>query len=203
MARKPPGPVLATHALLLTGAPGVGKTTLVRRVATERAGPSPRKAAPRRTGETGSERRQGLVCSGFTTEEIREGTRRVGFRIEPVGGPGRIMAHVRFGGAARVGRYGVDVACIDAITEEVLGLEPNVDLYLIDEIGKMECLSERFVAAVRALLDSEKRVVATITRSGGGFIAQVKRRQDVELWEVRVDNRDGLLGPMLAWIDSR
>ncbi len=40
----------------------------------------------------------------------------------------------------------------------------------------MECFSQRFVAVMRALLDSGLRVVATIARKGTGFIAEVKRR---------------------------
>ena len=73
--------------LLVTGAPGVGKTTLVRRVAA---------------------RLEGLRVAGFTTEEIRERGRRLGFRIVPFEGRERIMAHVDFPGPARVGRYGVE-----------------------------------------------------------------------------------------------
>jgi nucleoside-triphosphatase len=46
---------------------------------------------------------------------------------------------------------------------------------VVDEIGKMECLSERFVASMRRLLAGKVPVVATIARRGGGFIAEVKR----------------------------
>ena len=63
----------------------------------------------------------------------------------------------------------------------------------------MECLSEGFVAAMRALLDSDRRVLATIARKGGGFIAEVKRRADVELWELTAANRDLLPEHVLAW----
>jgi len=172
------------HALLVTGVPGVGKTTLLLRVASSLAA-------------TGA-----IRCSGFTTEEIRAGGRREGFRIVPLSGPGRVMAHVDFRVPNRVGRYGVDVAAVDAVAAATLAPDLDVSLYLIDEIGKMECLSERFVRAARALFDARRRVVATVAHRGPGFIAEVKRRPDVEIREVTVQNRDSLVDPILAWIRS-
>ncbi len=168
-----------SRILLLTGVPGVGKTTLVRRVAA---------------------RLGGLRVAGFTTEEIRERGRRLGFRIVDFEARDRIMAHVDLPGLARVGRYGVDVAAIEAIATTSLAPDPAVDLYVVDEIGKMECLSEGFVEALRALLDSDRRVLATIARKGGGFIAEVKRRPDAELWEVTARNRELLPERILAWV---
>ncbi len=169
--------------LLLTGAPGCGKTTLVRRVAAA-------------LGE--------LRVAGFTTEEIRDGSgRRRGFRIVPLAASHdrpRVMAHVDLPGPARVGRYGVDVAAIDAVAEDALAPRADVDLHLVDEIGKMECLSPRFVTAMRTLLDAEMPVVATIALRGGGFIAEVKSRDDVEIREVRPANREALVEEVVAWI---
>jgi nucleoside-triphosphatase len=38
-----------------------------------------------------------------------------------------------------VSRYGVDVEALDHIVEPLLVPDPDVDVYVIDEIGKMEC----------------------------------------------------------------
>jgi nucleoside-triphosphatase len=160
--------------------PGVGKTTLLRRLAAA--------LGDRRLG-------------GFTTEEVRERGRRVGFRIAPHGGRARLMAHVDFDGPPRVGRYGVDVVAVDAVAEETLAVEPGVSVYLVDEIGKMECLSARFVALMRALLGSDRRIVASVARRGGGFIEEVKARPDVELWEISPRNRDTMVGRILARLE--
>jgi nucleoside-triphosphatase len=168
-----------SQLLLVTGVPGVGKTTLVRRVAAEL---------------------EDLRLAGFITDEIREGGRRVGFRIVPFEGAERVMAHVDFPGPERVGRYGVDVEALEAVAASTLALDPEVDLYVVDEIGRMECFSEGFVASMRALLDSRRRVLATIARRGGGFIADVKRRADGELWEVTVRNRDALPERIVGWV---
>lgn len=177
VARRPP-----THGLLLTGRPGVGKTTLLTRVA----------------GSLG-ERRIG----GFYTEEIREGAERRGFRLVTFDGRQGIMAHVDVRGGDRVGRYGVDVSLVDELSASALAPNGAVDVYLVDEIGKMECLSRGFIAAMRDLLDSAKPVIATVGERGGGFIAEVKRRPDAELWRVTPDNRDTLPGRVRAWLDAR
>jgi nucleoside-triphosphatase len=70
---------------------------------------------------------------------------------------------------------------------------PNeIDVYVVDEVGKMECLSQVFVAAASRILDSPVPVLATIAAKGGGFITEVKARQDVESIAVTAVNRDRL-----------
>ena len=113
------------------------------------------------------------------------------------------MAHVEFGGPHRVGKYGVDVSVIDAVADSALAVRDAVDLYLVDEIGKMECMSPKFVAALRGLLDSAKPLVATIAQKGGGFITEVKARRDMEVWEVTRANRGGMPKEVLAWLEKR
>ena len=152
---------MTAHALLLSGVPGVGKTTIVSKVA---AGLSGRRSR------------------GFVTDEIREGERRVGFGIRTFGGKTRTLAHVDLRSRHRVGRYGVDVEALDEVAESALVLDDETEVYLVDEIGKMECFSERFCTAMTTLLDAGRPVIATIARHGDGFISEVKRRRDIELW---------------------
>ncbi len=159
------------HVLLITGRPGTGKTTVIRKVAAALAG--------RRLG-------------GFYSEEIRVRGARRGFRLVTFAGGEGIMAHVDHRGPHRVGKYRVDVSVIDELAESTLAAKEARDVYLVDEIGKMECLSPRFVATMRGLLDSWKTVVATIAQHGGGFIAEVRQRKDVEVWELTRGNRDEL-----------
>jgi nucleoside-triphosphatase len=169
-----------TNRLLLTGMPGVGKTTVIRRVA---------------------ERLDGVTLGGFYTQELRDAGERTGFRLVDFDGGALIFAHVSFVGP-RVSKYGVDVAALDARAEMLLAPRAEVALYLVDEIGKMECLSQRFVAAMRRLLASSRPVVATVARTGEGFIADVKRWPGAMLWEVTHENRDRLPEEVITWLGN-
>jgi nucleoside-triphosphatase len=163
--------------VLLTGLPGCGKTTVVRRVV---------------------ERLQGRHLAGFYTQEIRREGRRLGFEAIGLGGRRAVLAHVELRTKKRVGRYGVDVAAFNAVVEAELRRPlRNVDLFVIDEIGKMECFSRQFVEAASALLDSAVPVLATIAAKGGGVIGQVKARPDVELFTVTAANREELPGRLV------
>ena len=140
------------HILLITGPPGIGKTTVVRRVA-------------------GGLEPSGL--RGFYTEEIREAGERRGFRLVGFDGTTRVIAHADFPKHYRVGKYGVDVQALDDAAALLLP-DHSARTYLIDEIGKMECLSAHLVAAMRTLIAGATPVVATVGARGGGFIAEVK-----------------------------
>lgn len=158
--------------ILITGAPGSGKTTLIRRLAAELGSYGP---------------------VGFFTREIREHGSRKGFAMTSLGGATGILAHVDNHGRDRVGRYGVDVAGFDLFLRSLPLPASGNRLTIIDEIGKMECLSARFREIVTALLDSDAPVVATVALKGGPFIEAVKRRPDAALVELTERNRDQLL----------
>jgi nucleoside-triphosphatase len=154
---------------LITGPPGVGKTTALRRVC---------------------DALEGWPLRGFWTEEVRVGGVRQGFRVVTFDGEQRSIADVRRPGPPRVGKYGVDVAAIDAVSRRVLVPDPGVRLFVVDEIGKMECLSRGFVDAVRALLAQGRPLLATVALRGEGLIAEVKRDPRARLLQLTRDNRD-------------
>ncbi|MGH7369500.1 MAG: nucleoside-triphosphatase [Candidatus Methylomirabilaceae bacterium] len=173
--------VVPLTALLITGRPGIGKTTALRRVAAALSG---------------------WTLAGFYTEEIREAGERKGFRAVTFDGVERIMAHVGLSGPHRVGKYGVDVSVIDQLAGSELTLKPKVDLYLVDEIGKMECHSKKFVSAMERLLASRRLLVAAIAQKGGGFIAEAKEAMGAEIWELTRANRDELPDRIVAWLHA-
>lgn len=150
-------------ALVLTGRPGVGKTTAVRRAARKLAG--------------GSERR--------------------GFRLTTFGGDETIIAHVDLP-PPRVSKYGVDVPAIGRFASALRVVRDPSAIYLVDEIGKMECLS--FVDGTRRLLDSGRPFVATIAQRGSGFIEEVKRRTDIDISIVTAESRNTLPDRIVGWV---
>jgi nucleoside-triphosphatase len=168
-----------TTALLLTGPPGVGKTTVMRRVA-EAVGD--------------------LRIAGFTTDELRAGRTRIGFRLVTFEGRSAVLARVGLASRHHVGRYAVDIDALERTALDTLAVNDAVDVYLVDEIGKMECLSARFVRAIERLLSSHRPLVATVGARGSGFISEVKERPDVELWHVTRANRHELPLRIEEWI---
>jgi nucleoside-triphosphatase len=159
--------------ILLTGLPGCGKTTLLKRLAHEV---------------------RSLHPVGFYTEEIRHGGRRKGFRLVGLGGEMSLLADVDLHGKPRVGKYGVAVERFEDFLNVQQLDRVNSPLAFIDEIGKMECLSTRFVELVRQLLDAPTILIATIALKGGGLIDEIKQRPDVEVIKVDLGNRDRLVG---------
>lgn len=172
----------AVKAVLLTGRPGVGKTTLVRRVV------------------------ERLECpaAGFYTEEVREGGRRVGFRLVTLDGRASMMAHVDFRGPHRVGRYGVDLRALDqvAVPEIRRGLR-EAEVVVIDEIGPMELRSEAFRQAVLEALASPVRLLATVMLRPHPFADALKRRPEVRLFEVTPANREALVEEVVGLLSAR
>src|SRR4030042_3600001 len=114
---------------LLTGAPQCGKTTVVQKVVARWPG----KAA------------------GFYTREVRRGGVRLGFEIVTLAGDAALLSHTDFPGPHRVGKYGVSLENFHRVALPALKVIPGVDLIVVDEVGKMECLSPRFVAAMGSL----------------------------------------------------
>ena len=167
--------------LLLTGAPGVGKTTVLATVAERLAG----------------------RAKGFLTREVREEGRRIGFRVTTFDGRSCWLAHATSPSRHRVGAYGVEPKDFEALAVPALCPNgPRDAVWLIDEIGRMECLSPRFVAATRTILDSGRPVVASVALRGRSFVAEVKRRNDIELWEATEENRDEMPDRILQWLDA-
>jgi len=79
--------------ILLTGKPGVGKTTVIKKIVPL----------------------LGVDAGGFYTEEIRVMDRRMGFRIVTLDGKDGILAHVDCNSNYKVGKYRVDLDSFEKV----------------------------------------------------------------------------------------
>ena len=168
--------------ILLTGHPGSGKTTSVRGVV---------------------ERLRGRVpMTGFFTEELRESGRRVGFQGVTLDGRTFALAHVRTGGGLRIGPYGVDLDGLETIGLDALTpREPGV-VVVLDEIGKMECLSEAFKTRVAQLLEDDTPLIATVAAVGVGFVKRVRNTARAKHFTMTRGESEGMAGEIARVISG-
>lgn len=169
------------NTLLLTGRPGVGKTTIIKKVAAI----------------------LGARGGGFYTEEILGPGGRKGFRLITLDGQEVVMAHVelRGQGRPRVGRYGIDVAAIERVGVRALyrAMERG-QIVVIDEIGKMELFCGAFKNAVLQAISGPAKVLATVMAKPNPWVDALKALPQVELWEVTTENRDRLADEVMDWL---
>lgn len=166
--------------LILTGLPGVGKTTLVKRLI---------------------EGKKNL--RGFITEEIREGGRRSGFKLLTLSGREIILAHESFSSPYRVGKYGVNLRALEEVGVKEIeeGIKEGAPLIIIDEIGKMELYSNKFIDVLFKALD-KSQVLATMGKINHPVVMSIQRREDIKIVEVTLSNRNDLFYQLRSFHNS-
>jgi nucleoside-triphosphatase len=158
--------------MLLTGPPRVGKTTIVKKLVSWL-------------------KDEGVSFKGFYTEEIRNKKGRIGFKLVTFNGMEKVLAHVSIKSSCRVGKYGVDISALEEVLE-LITPESRDEIIIIDEIGKMECFSEKFKTLVLNALKWENPFLGTIALKGDSFIEYIKKMQNIELIAVTTKNRNEL-----------
>ena len=154
--------------ILITGVPGVGKTTALRQIVNQ--------LAPGTVG-------------GFWSSEIREKGRRVGFAIETLDGQTGILAHTHQERGPRVGKYLVYIPDIEKVAvPSMIAAREKGFLVIIDEIARMELFSSEFSAEVIRCLKA-RCVLGTIQMRKDPFLDSVRNRPDVSLFELTRENR--------------
>ncbi len=167
--------------ILITGSPGIGKTTLIKRIFHDL---------------------QYLNPAGFYTEEIRVEGIRKGFSLVSLDGKRATLSHTDIASRDRVGKYGVDIAAFEDFLDHIAFFNPDIGVIIIDEIGKMECISDKFNKLLKTILEQERPVIASISRTGEGIIKEIKKLADVELFVMTQNNRNSLLPEILKLVHS-
>ena len=159
--------------VLLTGRPGIGKSTALSRIA-----------------DMLGRRR----CAGLLAKEILRDGERIGFSSyglrckESV-----VLAHKEI----RTGRYiedfGVDPEALDGLCEKesAAAEDKEVRLVVLDEIGRMQMMSEGFKRLLEKTADSSRHLIATICLEDEiEYIREFKKREGVRLFVLDEENRE-------------
>lgn len=160
----------------MTGAPGVGKTTVL-------------------TKTVDALRTKGVSVGGMISREVREDGLRVGFEIlDLTSGKHGWLAQVNGQNGPQVGRYHVNLTDLDSIgTTAITQALEKCSVVAIDEIGPMELYSQKFKQAVAQALENKKLVLAVVHgKAKDPLVTQVKRRVDAEIFNVTFSNRENL-----------
>jgi len=158
---------------LLTGPPGVGKSTVVSKVVLRL------KSA-------------GVIVGGCSTTERKVKGVRVGFEVlNLTDGTRGELASISANLGPRVGRYRVNLANLSAVGAAGLSkAATSSEVIVIDEVGPMELVSPEFRKGVRASLDSGKPILAVVhERLEDDLLAELREKAK-ETITVTVENRD-------------
>ncbi|MCP8304427.1 MAG: NTPase [archaeon] len=163
----------STRVWLITGNPGVGKTTvLMETIHIIRA--------------------HGYAIGGMLCREVRVKGERTGFELMDVAsGRKGVLASIKLNTGPKLGRYRVNL--IDLAEIGVKGLLNAIDfcdVIVCDEIGPMELFSPDFRRAVKVVVESGKPILGIVhKRLNDPLIQELKSKPFVEVIEVTEDNR--------------
>jgi len=155
--------------ILITGLPGVGKTELLKKLSVIFKEFNP---------------------AGFFTSAIVENGERVGLEIENLNGDIMTFAHISMKSKHSMGKFKIDIKGFEDFLQQVMLKEKKTGLYFIDEICKAECESKKFSKLIVELLNSDKPLIATIPDKGTGLISEIRKRDDVRLFELTQHNQE-------------
>ncbi len=164
------------RVFILTGVPGVGKTTVLAKVVSDLHG-------------------KGVSVGGMFSREVREGTTRVGFEVVDIAAA-KVgwLAHVNGKCGPQVGKYHVNLADLETVGVQAINeATETADVIAIDEIGPMEISSAKFVQVAKKALDSKKLFLAVVhQKAQDKLVLEAKSRADAEVLTVTAENRAGL-----------
>lgn len=162
---------------LITGRPGIGKTTVVTKTANIL-------------------KERGCYVGGMLSREVRENGVRIGFEILDLSSQKRgWLAHVNQKIGPQVGKYHVNLTDLEIVgAQAILNAIENCDVIAIDEIGPMELFSQKFKIAVETALESRKLVIAVVHwKAKDKLITDTKARTDAQIFEVTAENRETII----------
>jgi nucleoside-triphosphatase len=164
-------------AYLVTGAPGIGKTTIIRQVVSTMR----------------------LRAAGFYTEDLRTAGVREGFRIVTLDGEMGLLASSGHPGEVTVSKYGVDLDELERVGVSSLkrALERGY-VMVADEIGRMQLYSRPFRQIILDAVRTGHPLLGTVMQGRNHYADRIKAHPNVELVELTSGNRQEVLQTLRA-----
>ena len=166
--------------VFITGIPGVGKTTLVRKLAQDLSM---------------------LLIKGFYKEKIVEDDSTRGFRVISFDYQEQILAHLFIEGPNKMDGFGVNIEGFEKFILPQFQNIDMVDLFIFDEIGKMECMSDSFCSGFEKILDADVPVITTYSHHSAFKLNTLKKRKDTTFLQMTLKNRDDIWKQVLLAIE--
>ena len=157
--------------IVLTGAPGVGKTSAVMRVAREL-------------------RERGVKVGGIVSRELKTNNTRIGFEFIAFTTNDRNVLASITGNGPKVGKYFVNVAGCRFAAERLTNAVRNSDVIICDEIGPMELKSREFIDSVKNLLEVDKKVIVVVHQKLQHLLTDEFRNKSSLLTNLDLENRE-------------
>ena len=165
--------------IFLTGPPSSGKSTVIKKVVAKL-------------------KRNAI---GFYTEEMKKEGKRVGFLLKTLDGKEGFLGHEDIKSPYHIRRYGVSIENVENLAIPSITPHSDDEIIILDEIGKMECFSEKFCEAALKALEAKNVVLGTIAVGGTDFIRKIKERKDIKIYQVTIQNRDALPDHLIEEIE--
>ena len=157
--------------IVVTGAPGAGKTTAVMRVAREL-------------------KERGVKVGGIVSRELRTNNMRIGFEFIDLTTNDRSVLASITGNGPKVGKYFVNLAGCHFAAERLKNAVRNSDIIICDEIGPMELKSGEFIDSVKNLLFVDKKVIVVVHQKLQHVVTDEFRDKSSLLINLGLENRD-------------
>jgi nucleoside-triphosphatase len=165
-------------SIILTGAPSVGKTTIVMDVAQKL-------------------KARGVRVGGVVSREVRTGNVRIGFEFIDLATNDRDVLASVTGNGPRVGKYFVNLAGCRFAADRVKNALINSDVIICDEVGPMELKSNEFIDTVRYLLKTDKKAIVVIHQKLEHPLIREFREKPNSLININIGNREKVVQILL------
>ncbi len=134
-----------------------------------------------------------ISIGGMVDEPIEEDRKKIGFTVRNIlTGEQQIFASTDIESKIMVGKIGVELEKFEEVgVKAIKDAIEQCDIIVIDEVGKMEVESEKFVETVKEALEADKPMIITLhKKSRNPLLQDIRRRDDVRILEVTPTNRN-------------